>query len=182
MNEIVVVKVARAIANVGLHGMPFEDCVTTAKAAIAAYEEARALPCEQELSGLLYKTMVDWGGVNCPDKNGLAAAMAHEVIKLLAPQPTDEHTHTQKGESDMETMTRDKREILAVWDAHIEDGLGFRVGFNNVTKIQVYEETGHMAPIPWIAIYVNDELIYRVPTNNLIIEYYAAPQKAGADE
>jgi len=40
--------------------------------------------------------------------------------------------------------------------------IGMNIGDKKITKILPYEENGEMASIIWFAIYVGDEILYRV--------------------
>lgn len=68
-------------------------------------------------------------------------------------------------------ITRDRREILAVWSAFNDDVNFHTVGTLGVTKIDAYDENGEMSHIPFIAVYKGDFLAYRIPANSLSIRY-----------
>ena len=57
-------------------------------------------------------------------------------------------------------MIEDNRSILAVWD--VTGQVGAKVGYNGVTAITYYEENGHMAPVPWFAVWKDKEIIFRL--------------------
>lgn len=48
-------------------------------------------------------------------------------------------------------------------------GGGWAVGRENVTKIELYFENGQMAEVPWLAIYEEDVIAFRV--NCAAVEY-----------
>jgi hypothetical protein len=69
----------------------------------------------------------------------------------------------------MSILAQDQREIKSV-----ENHAGCllcRVGTNDITKIEVYDEHGQMAMIPWLAIYQNDKIIARMDAANKTIIY-----------
>lgn len=68
-------------------------------------------------------------------------------------------------------LTRETRKIKAVYDAHFEGGICFRVGVGTVTKIEPYDESGEMACVPRVRVFKNDNLYCTLPINNLCIEY-----------
>lgn len=68
----------------------------------------------------------------------------------------------------------DARPIRAVFGGQNN----FCVGFNGVTKIEPYEESGQMAPVTWLAVYKGDELIFRIfPAPDTVVYY--APDVTG---
>lgn len=69
-------------------------------------------------------------------------------------------------------MLQDEREISAVWFL-CEDGGGYSVGTVGTTKIAAYGEPGHMASIPFIAVYGGDELLVRIPATAVSVHYKA---------
>ncbi len=52
-----------------------------------------------------------------------------------------------------------------------EDVFCYTVGKAGVTKIVAYPEAGHMASIPWIAVYHDDEICSRFPAMSAEILY-----------
>ena len=74
-------------------------------------------------------------------------------------------------------MTQDKRNIVAAWAVpEIENGDGWRVGYEGVTSIVIYEEVGQGAMVPWIAILVGDQVLYRRPAATVALEYELEPR------
>jgi hypothetical protein len=47
----------------------------------------------------------------------------------------------------------------------------FRIGVGGCSRIVAYDESGHMANIPWIAVVCGDEIICRVPADHVSIHY-----------
>lgn len=47
------------------------------------------------------------------------------------------------------------------------------VGSNGVTKIAVYDEYGEMSYVPWFAIYVGEEIVWRVNAKYVVEVCYA---------
>lgn len=74
-------------------------------------------------------------------------------------------------------ITSDKRSIssLAIdYNQRVHDW-NPAVGLSGVTCIAAYDEAGEMAYVPWFAIYVGDEIIWRV-NGKYVVEVYYAPQ------
>ena len=68
-------------------------------------------------------------------------------------------------------LTKDERTIKSVWFLN-EGGGGYEVGDRfGTTKITAYAESGHMAMIPWIAIWKGNEISVRVTAEAVIIHY-----------
>jgi hypothetical protein len=68
-------------------------------------------------------------------------------------------------------LTRETKEICAVYDAHFEDGICNRVGVCGVTKIEPYEENGEQAFIPRVKVFRGEQLYCTLPIRNLCVEY-----------
>ena len=72
---------------------------------------------------------------------------------------------------DPESMTRDKRTIMSVtWGPTtwaVGDLIHTRGHKSAISKIVVYKETGR----PWVAFYVEDEIIMRADYTGAIISY-----------
>ena len=67
-------------------------------------------------------------------------------------------------------LSRDQRPINAIyWAAEGADW--FEVGRNNITAIRAYDENGQMSHIPWLAVYRGDEIVVRVPAEQVSIHY-----------
>ena len=65
-------------------------------------------------------------------------------------------------------LSKDARPIAAiVWDGPEY----FRVGQSDVTAIEAYDESGHMAPVPWIAVFKGDVIVCRVQADHVTISY-----------
>jgi hypothetical protein len=68
-------------------------------------------------------------------------------------------------------LSRDDRRISAVY---YDDASGscFEVGGSRCAKIEAYDESGHMACIPWIAIIdADDFIVCRIPADKVSIFY-----------
>jgi len=68
-------------------------------------------------------------------------------------------------------LTKNEQTIVAVYDAHFEDGMCFRIGVLHVTKILPYDENGESAYVPRVAVYQGDKISFTLPITNLVIEY-----------
>jgi hypothetical protein len=69
----------------------------------------------------------------------------------------------------MESVLEDKRNIVALSCDLAK--YTWRVGVDGVTKIEAYGEPGHMAKIPWFAIWINDELSLRMDGTAKTVSY-----------
>jgi len=65
----------------------------------------------------------------------------------------------------IKTVHNDEREIQSIWH-NAQDG--HTVGQDGVTKIETYEENGHMALLTYFAVYKDDFLWSRV--NGTMVE------------
>lgn len=74
--------------------------------------------------------------------------------------------HLPKGNTQ---LSQDDRTITAVW--WVAESGGIRVGEAGVTSIEAYDESGHMACIPWIAVYEGTHLRMRIPADAVSIQY-----------
>lgn len=70
---------------------------------------------------------------------------------------------------EIQSMLQDDRPIL--WVAWPYGSALMKVGMGGVTKIVAYGEPGHMANIPWLAIYKGDVLWQRVDAAGKEIGY-----------
>jgi hypothetical protein len=71
----------------------------------------------------------------------------------------------QKGGTE---LSRDLRAITGIfWEAGGEN----RVGQNGVTKIEAYDENGSMSHVPWLAVFKGDEIVSRVPADQVMVSY-----------
>lgn len=67
-------------------------------------------------------------------------------------------------------LSSDERPIMAIlWPDNDESH--FRVGQSGVTKIVAYDESGHMAYVPWLAVFKGDEIVLRCPADQVAISY-----------
>lgn len=82
--------------------------------------------------------------------------------------------------SKVPSMLDDKREIDQVYFFGAEAGY-FAVGRNGTEKIVVYGEPGHMALIPWIAVYKEGQIVYRFPAEQVQICYVVIKQNLAVD-
>lgn len=68
------------------------------------------------------------------------------------------------------SMLEDTREIKSIlWND--EYGSMYEVGHGDCTKIEVYGEPGPYCDVPWIAVYVSDKLITRIPAQQVQVMY-----------
>lgn len=65
-------------------------------------------------------------------------------------------------------LSRDPRTIDQIYWANDE---GCSVGQQGCTRIEAYDESGHMAYIPWLAVFHGDHLQMRVPADQVTIAY-----------
>ena len=71
----------------------------------------------------------------------------------------------------MKTITDDTRPIeQIVFDD--DEGGRFKVGSSGVTKIEAYSEYREMASVPWLAVYVGEEMHSRWPSRMCGIIYF----------
>ena len=74
------------------------------------------------------------------------------------------------------TLSKDNRPIHAIyWPG--ENGQSFTVGTCGVTKIEAYDENGHMANIPWVAVLKGEEIAIRAPADQVFVQYLTAADK-----
>jgi hypothetical protein len=67
-------------------------------------------------------------------------------------------------------LSQDDRPIVAIYWP-VEGVAGFRVGECGTTRIEAYDESGHMANIPWLAVFKGDEIVCRVPADHVSVHY-----------
>lgn len=67
-------------------------------------------------------------------------------------------------------LSKDTRPITAISWADTE-GSRFKVGQNGTTRIEAYDESGHMANVPWIAVFKGDEIVLRTAADHVDISY-----------
>lgn len=72
-------------------------------------------------------------------------------------------------ETRIQTILDDDRAITRiVWPT--EEETSFSVG-SRVTKIVAYGEPSHYCNVPWLAVYVGDNIEHRVPAGQVMITY-----------
>lgn len=73
------------------------------------------------------------------------------------------------------TILTDDREIDGIWYPG-EDTAGYCVSSasHRCEKIVAYSENGHMAPIPFFAVYRDGEIFARIPANLVEVQYKKA--------
>ena len=75
----------------------------------------------------------------------------------------------------------DGRTIQSISSVTSPAEYGWHVGGpSGTTAIVPYPEAGQMAEVTWFAVYVGDELRWRVPAHDMIVEYAPGPQADGA--
>ena len=67
-------------------------------------------------------------------------------------------------------MLQDKRRVSNVWLLNDPEMSGYRA--TDDQDIKVYPEPGEMAPVPWVAIIRNGEVISRMPAHSVQIDYF----------
>jgi len=67
-------------------------------------------------------------------------------------------------------LMKDDRPIQAIYWPQ-EDNPGWRVGESGVTAIVPYEEYGENCMLAWIAVFRGDEIIVRVPAQQVSVHY-----------
>lgn len=70
-------------------------------------------------------------------------------------------------------LSKDTRPIEAVYFTDGEGGflVGAKYRNGEVTGIEAYDESGHMANIPWVAVFMDGKLAVRVPADRVSIHY-----------
>lgn len=51
------------------------------------------------------------------------------------------------------------------------EGSSFEVGRDGVTRLEVYREAGQCGYVPWVAVYVGEELRWRSDCRRALIHY-----------
>ena len=74
------------------------------------------------------------------------------------------------------TVLDDPRPIDSIhWDE--EGDPNFTVGRQGVTEIRAYGEPGEHCFLPWLAVFIGERIICRVPAQQVLISYYqGAPE------
>jgi len=62
----------------------------------------------------------------------------------------------------MKTVLEDMRKIKALHCDLGEETHSFFVGEGGITRIEAYAENGHMALVPWFAVYKGEEIAVRM--------------------
>lgn len=65
----------------------------------------------------------------------------------------------------------DPRTVATIAFSPGNDGFAYAVGTNGVSRIVAYWENGMMAPVPWFAVFIGDEIMARVPAQMVFISY-----------
>jgi hypothetical protein len=68
----------------------------------------------------------------------------------------------------------DPRPISTIAFGPTETDLAYSVGINGVSSITPYWENGEMAPVPWFAVKIGDDIIARVPAHMVFVTYQPA--------
>lgn len=68
-------------------------------------------------------------------------------------------------------LSQDPRPITSVVWVRSSEGECYRVGHNDITRIEAYDESGHMANIPWIAVFKGDDIVLRTAAEHVDISY-----------
>jgi hypothetical protein len=77
-------------------------------------------------------------------------------------------TELPKGHTE---LSKDPRPIQAIYWP-MEGAGGYRVGdASGATRIEAYDENGQMAAVPWVAVFKGDDLICRVPADQVSVHY-----------
>lgn len=67
-------------------------------------------------------------------------------------------------------LSRDKRPIQSIfWP--VEGAEGFTVGSNGIEKIVAYDEQGDQSFVPWLAVFVDGQVLARVPAAHVSVHY-----------
>jgi len=75
----------------------------------------------------------------------------------------------------------DERTINSIGSVTSPEHWGWHVGGpSGTTRIEVYFEPGQMTRVPWFAVYVGNEIRWRVPASDMVVEYAPGPQADGA--
>jgi hypothetical protein len=69
-------------------------------------------------------------------------------------------------------LSKDKRPIREIYSTAAGSSFGAVTGERGVTEIVPYDESGHMACIPWIAVMVGDRCWIRMPAETVVIHYF----------
>lgn len=72
---------------------------------------------------------------------------------------------------------KDPRPIHGIYSVYDSDGFSYWVRRQGVTKIVAYRECGDGGWIPWIAVYVGEDILMRVSANACAIEYFTEEKK-----
>ena len=76
----------------------------------------------------------------------------------------------------------DTRTIQSISSVTSPEFYGWHVGGpSGTTTIVPYPECGQMAEVAWFAVYVHDEIRWRVSAHDMVVEYAPGPQADGAE-
>lgn len=70
----------------------------------------------------------------------------------------------------LKRITEDERPIVGLCNHQNHTDVAW-VGTDGITEIVAYEENGEMAPVPWFAIKVGDEIVARCAAAGLSVIY-----------
>jgi len=80
------------------------------------------------------------------------------------------------NESSVLTILEDPRKILAAWEIPLRDDTEqWEVGRRGVTEIKAYPEPAQYCNVPWIAVFLDGEVAFRIPAGSVCIQYALAP-------
>lgn len=71
-------------------------------------------------------------------------------------------------------IVQDTRAIATIAFSPGDTGFAYSVGTNGVSRIVAYWENGAMAPVPWFAVIIGDDIIARVPAQMVFVSYQPA--------
>jgi hypothetical protein len=67
-------------------------------------------------------------------------------------------------------LSSDERPIKGIYFP-AEGHAGWTVGHAGCTRIVAYDENGSMAHVPWLAVFVGDQISTRVPAEQVSVHY-----------
>lgn len=81
--------------------------------------------------------------------------------------------------TDISLMVNDDREVIALHRESASIRVGEYAGGSNykITSIRIYQEPGQMAMINYAAVYVGDEIIFRIDLTGWMVEYKLAQEQ-----
>jgi len=69
------------------------------------------------------------------------------------------------------SLTEDNRPIDLIYLPQAPEEEFYCVGHDGVTRIEVYDDNGQMARVPWLAVFKGEEVAMRSPAHHWIIGY-----------